>query len=101
MTNPSHTPVNHKYGAPMGRFNKIIDQYKGLFTKPCGRVYLQRVQLDKDGYDKGGAYWGHTLDHLYVSWSDNLCVVQYVYAQNRESAKEIIKEAWPNVAFFK
>ena len=45
------SPVNAKYGAPMGRYAN------GANPEPR-TVRLFRVRLDSGGYDDGGAYWG-------------------------------------------
>ena len=39
-----------KYGAPMGR---------APYGTPSFPVRLVRVNIDRGGYDDGGAYWGH------------------------------------------
>lgn len=46
--------VSSRYGAPMGRRDSA-----SLETCIPRFVRLQRVRLDADGYDSGGAYWGH------------------------------------------
>lgn len=48
------SPVNCRYGAPMGRPGDAASTYDGtsrLYARHCGG----------DGYyDRGGAYWGHS-----------------------------------------
>ena len=58
------TPVNCKYGAPMGRANigtqpvTITGGNNGRICKSHQiKVYEKRVPLI-EGYDGGGAYWG-------------------------------------------
>lgn len=47
----------------MGRRDwQAPSQTRGVFT-------LQRVKLDKGGYDLGNAYWG-TGDDLFCAWGD-------------------------------
>ena len=55
------SPVNYKYGAPMGRSGDdpaTCPLKAKLFTRHCGG----------DGYyDRGGAYWGHP--NVYAVWT--------------------------------
>lgn len=45
--------VSFRYGAPMGRRDDA-----SIETSVPRFVRLQRVRLDSQGYDSGGAYWG-------------------------------------------
>jgi hypothetical protein len=79
------TPVNCKYGAPMGRPNigtEPITVTRGRNGRICKcdqvKVYQKRVHLI-DGYDQGGAYWGIGKP-LYVRFTKDLLFVQYFRA---------------------
>lgn len=52
MTPAALAPVDCRYGAPMGRASR--------YPLPSfdGALFVERVKLDSDGYDDGGAYWG-------------------------------------------
>lgn len=66
------TPVNTKFGAPMGRSNVAIEGRENL------PLYDSRVRLDSDGYDKGGAYWGFNLWHpLRVKYNKSLTHIEF------------------------
>ena len=62
--------VDCKFGAPMGRHNRMqefshmglhdIPVYKDVEIDWANTPHFDRdVPLDNGGYDKGGAYWGH------------------------------------------
>lgn len=58
------TPVNTKFGAPMGRPNvgaEPLTVCSGRNNRICKKhqtkIYQKHVPLT-DGYDAGGAYWG-------------------------------------------
>lgn len=77
------TPVNAKYGAPMGRAN--IDKRPRVVHKDGSstvigeffgeKLYNKRVRLF-DGYDKGGAYWG-VGGELRVVFNKDLTYVKF------------------------
>ena len=77
------TPVNCKYGAPMGRAN--VGNYPvtvtsgpncRIFKKDQPKIYRKRVRLDSGGYDMGGAYWGIGAP-LYVEFNKELTYIKY------------------------
>jgi hypothetical protein len=77
-------PGYNQYGAFMGRPD----------TRPQGvcRLYLQRVRINTQGYDAGGAYWGCSLP-LWCAFGEDKDrqVFVFVRAPDRESAKAIIQ----------
>lgn len=96
--------VHSRYGAPMGR-----SESKGDPGAPYKfRVY--RVNLNSGGYDDGGAYWGHGAP-LYCAeawqvWdesdgTDYGNARQFMRAKDREAAKAIVREQYPNSKFFR
>jgi len=76
------TPVNTKFGAPMGR-NNIGTQPPIITSGNAGRIckkhqtkiYDKRVILD-EGYDNGGAYWGIGKE-LRVSFTADLTYIEF------------------------
>lgn len=63
--------VNTKYGAPLGR--RDIGKFP---TDSNIKIYDRIVVLDRQGYDKGGAYWG-LGPQLRVSFTKDLSYVHF------------------------
>ena len=86
MTSPTMTPDpgymgDRSRGARMGR-----DEHDLETTQiPAKSVYLSRVNIDSQGYDPGGAYWGIGTP-LYCAYSEECDYCQYVRAHSREDA---------------
>ena len=93
-------------GAPMGRPN-IYPTDRNTHIK----LSLQKVKVDGGGYDKGGAYWGHTTLTLYRAVSPEVIPCQdyrgyhnfeflfpeiFLWAACRKEAIMKIKEELPN-----
>ena len=55
-TPPSREPVSARYGAPMGRPSVY---HPGNYDAAPTKLYLRAIRLNSQGYDPGGAYWGH------------------------------------------
>lgn len=73
--------VNCKYGAPMGRPSDNPANLQG--TK---RLHARR-QGGRQGYDRGGAYWGLPSNVWGVwAWIDGGAVCVYVRANSRADA---------------
>jgi hypothetical protein len=66
-----------KYGASMGRDSDPLETI-------TGKVHLERVRLDRGGYDNGGAYWGVGLP-LWRVWNE--LGEAFFRAPNRDAAK--------------
>lgn len=126
MRNP--TPrVESRYGAPMGRgwphmtpemAETVRDMYvnnpprdanesrhlavaRGMLTpQESPKVSLRRIPLDSQGYDSGGAYWGHGAP-LYCAQSDCGTVDMWFRARTRDAAKAIVREQYSNVRFYR
>lgn len=85
-------------GAALGR------SPQGEGQAPAGRLRLARVRLDSGGYDNGGAYWGHGQP-LYRASGETKDFVfeQFVRADDRDDAKQQIREMFPReeVKFFR
>lgn len=76
------TPVNCKFGAPMGRANigkEPVTITRGRNCRICKadqvKVYDKHIPLI-DGYDMGGTYWGLGRP-LHVRFTKDLSFVQY------------------------
>lgn len=65
-------------GAPMGR-----SEYGGKV--PDQAVRLSRVNIDRGGYDDGGAYWG-IGQALYMGWTINGHWRRFIRANSRKEA---------------
>lgn len=71
-------------GARQGRISHVPASYRGE------KLHLLQVRLDRGGYDKSGAYWGHTDGYLWCAWgrtSVGDLVEVYVRAISRGAAK--------------
>ena len=93
-----YTKAYDHRGSSMGRddiFNPEDRNYKG-------RASLQRVPLDRGAYDPGGAYWGFG-ESLYVCFfeGDSEANEMFIRAKNRDSAKKLIRETYPNIRFYR
>lgn len=70
-------------GAAMGRPRGVLKAHE----MPQRSIYLNKVKLDRQGYDSGGAYWG-TPNDLYCAYGDteegDYC--EYVRASSRAEA---------------
>lgn len=84
--NPFPT-ISGWYGAPMGRTGDNPTNLEGV------RRLHARHQGGRDGYDKGGAYWG-TPSNVWGVWGHvgdkTFCV--YVRAASRKAAIEKVRQ---------
>ena len=94
--NSTYNKVDRRFGAPMGR--REWGELRQL-PKDCKAVCLQKVRLDKGGYDKGGAYWGlgDWRNQLYIAEANFIGSdgVEYEYrrfvrAASRKQAAQIL-----------
>lgn len=86
------TPVNCKYGAPMGRANVGNRPHTitsgpncRIFKRNQIKIYDRRVPMVDGAYDKGGAYWGIGTEPLRVAYTKDLSYVEFYrsrYAKN-------------------
>lgn len=81
-------PVSSHYGAPMGRRGDNPSNLCGL-----RRLHARR-QGGRDGYDKGGAYWGMP-SNVWGVWAriGGEVVCTYVRASSRQSAIDKVRAA--------
>ena len=82
-----------KRGAPLGRYARQP------FKTPAGRLTLQRIRINNQGYDPQGAYWG-TGDPLYWCASDDGTLDWTFRAASREAAKDKVRETYPDARFY-
>jgi hypothetical protein len=96
--------VSSQFGAPMGRKSYQSDKEASF------KFRVQRVRLDRGGYDEGGAYWG-IGQPLYIADADPIWIEEedreiegprfYFRANDRDDAKEEVKHKYPNARFFR
>lgn len=83
-------------GSSMGRRNGTSER---LDVK---LLHVERVPINSQGYDPGGAYWG-TGRPLYVAWGEGpeYDAEYFVRAANRQEAKEAAAIVFPNAKFYR
>ncbi len=65
------------------------------------KFILQRVRLNKEGYDSNGAYWGVDMPLYWAYYFDHEHNInEYIRARDRDHAKTIIKLDHPNATFY-
>lgn len=74
----------------MGRVNN--------FNNPTAKVRLFKVEIDSQGYDMGGAYWGHGMP-LYAAIGENF--TYFTRSLSRETVKSELKERFPELKFYR
>jgi hypothetical protein len=84
--------VSSPYGAPMGRGRTMPKPG----ATPC--VYLERVRINRGGYDSGGAYWGvgKPLYHAYDREGD---VELFLRADDHKAAESEVRRLIPGALF--
>lgn len=90
--------VSGKYGAPMGRFNRLPDN-----TDEPVKLQMVRLRWVDGDYDQGGVYWGGgSGDYIYFAKGDTSDVVVEVYvrAKRRNDAKAEVRKLLPNARFY-
>lgn len=71
------SPVNSRYGAPMGRYDRI---------GPESGLYCQRVYFQDGDYPADGTYWDSGGGPLYAAFSPDLETLCFVRAGSRATA---------------
>lgn len=72
------SPVNGKYGAPMGRYNRK--------DGGTGNLCCQRVRFHDGDYSADGTYWGSGGKPLFAAFSANLETLCFMRARSRADA---------------
>ena len=97
--------VNDKYGAPMGRgeytllssgntlysFMDGYTEYMQALRSMPHKFLLQDARVSRDGYDRGGAYWG-TGQRVYLAESANGRIFRTFRAADRLDAFRRLRE---------
>lgn len=90
--------LSGRYGAPMGRHN----QDGGFAILPDAPLCtLAQIPIDSGGYDRGGAYWGLSKERLYGFIGPVTDIVAYVWAKDREAAKDKVRRIHPHARFYR
>ena len=93
---PFQKPVQCRYGAPLGRFDRLTDF--------ASRLHLERVPFIDGDYDQGGAYWGgYPSLPLYCAWNDGANGMQacYTRAKDRQAARAGVLARYPGAKFYR
>lgn len=87
----------------MGRRNRCE-----MLPEEVGKVFLQQVPFVDGDYDKGGAYWGNNGVPLWRAYCEMEITEgeidvfdQFFRARSREQAKELLREDYPNITFYR
>ena len=92
------TPVNCRYGAPLGRSNRLPLNP----SKTQIRLYLRKLRMVDHDYDEGGAYWGGPCKHgsMYCAFSgpEAETVQVFVRACSRSEAWAEVLKLIPNAS---
>ena len=107
MKMPALPEVGSSRGAPMGRFSEHAEdtQYPGKFN-------VASLPMVDGAYDKGGAYWGvgsHQHGFMYRAFcleydeinERDFLVDWFFRARDREHAKQLVIERYPNAKFYR
>lgn len=90
-------------GAKLGHGNQLPEN-KDASVK----LRLEKLQIDSQGYDQSGAYWGFDLTtrkHVYCAWGEwgipFKPVFVFVWSLTRVEAKRDVLEILPNATFYR
>lgn len=86
-------------------WDKTHKDYKGTKVVAATATHVERVPINSQGYDPGGAYWG-TGQPLYVAWEHDDTKEEYqreifVRAADREEARAAVTATFPNATFYR
>ena len=90
------TPVNCRYGAPMGRPN--VTDMATVTADDALRFRVERIRWTDGAYDQGGAYWGMGAP-VYLAVFDNGegdYIRRSYRAMTRRDAIAMLREEFPN-----
>lgn len=91
-------PRFSKYGAPMGD-----DGVRGDPNRDY-KFHLQKIELDRGGYDRAGTYWGLRFPGMNL-WGfmceddEDGLVYGFVDGVGRGGAKDAVRGDYPNARF--
>ena len=67
-----------------------------------GKLTLQRIRLDSGGYDSNGTYFGFGAPlYWYAADSDDTVIDGMIRAKDRNAAKALILQEYPDVKFYR
>lgn len=89
------TPVNTKYGAPMGRPDVTEIEDDARLERPM-LWRMERIRWTDGAYDQGGAYWGYG-DPVYLAvFEEGDTFIQRSYrARSRSEAAGKLRAEFP------
>lgn len=90
---PHMQPGCTRYGAQMGRHTGPMPSAQAV------KWTLQRVRVDAEGYDPGGAYWGLGQPLYWACNEDGEST--YFRASSREAAKAHVRTLDPDAKFYR
>ena len=61
------------------------------------KFHLYRIYLNQDGYDSDGTYWGSGQPLYHYESKEN---EDYIRANDRDHAKQIIRAKYPTTEFY-
>jgi hypothetical protein len=94
---PILTKGYSKYGADMGRSNKLPTDC----AAPV-KLHLQQLKLVDGDYDQGGAYFGYTRGTaIYCAFNADNSVQVFCRASNRQAAKAYVRSKLPQANFYR
>lgn len=83
-----------KYGAPMGQSNQLPDDCSAPI-----KLQMEKLKwIDHDYICDGTYFGGGSGDYIYCAFADNVKI--FVRAENRNKAKEEIRDLVPNARFY-
>jgi len=99
--------VDGSRGAPMGRPNhdsyttKRGEVMRLTVTADGAPFQLTTIPISGQGYDPGGAYWGLSRQRLFGFVGPITDIRGFVWAADREAAKEAVRAIHPKARFFR
>jgi len=64
-----------------------------------GKLYLERIRLNRGGYTSRGQYFG-VGQPLYRVTDEEGSIDHHIRARDRADAKTVVREMYPNAKFF-
>ena len=87
--------VESKYGAPIGRPNKLPEDTSAPVT-----LHLHVLKMVDGDYDEGGAYWGRgSKCPVRVAYNESVLI--FVRAKTRYAAKAEVLKLLPKARFYR
>ncbi len=100
MTTPK-LPEDRGYMGDRSRGASLGRSDKHGFPAVSYKVSLQRIRLDRGGYDSGGAYWGIGQPLYWARVEGPAGFEMFFRASSRDAAKAIVRERYPHARFYR